>query len=157
MNQVTGMSNIRILVIGLFVFSFYSNIYSQEYKQGIVVSLLSTNQFELKPNGEDKTILVSINDTNPISKDNKIYSDGIDYLSERILNKKVHYVIEKIINDRISVSIIYNCESPETNQSPDELPCNSANFLDIELMKLGFVKYVGENQYLKGISTIKNK
>lgn len=132
----------------LILFSFASIGYGQDYIAGKVVKVITTNSLLLERTDNGQSISVQINDSKSLSEKDDKYKQAIEYLNNKVLNQKIYYLEEKVKEDIFYVSIIYDCTENDGKVIKD-VPCLNASFLDMELMKQGFITYTGNNEFLK--------
>lgn len=135
----------KINILILF-FLFNLSLHAQEYKQAIVKKILTTNKIILESQKSVDTVV--FDDSMSLKKSDKNYDEGIEYLKNNVLEKEILYVIENKNEKIIEVSIIYNCIK-NANVDNNEMPCLNANFLNLELIRKGYIIYVGDNKFLK--------
>lgn len=152
-NPVNGINRyLHYLSIILFV-TYCGSAKAQDFIQGKITKIYSTNVFLIEKEDES-TIKVQLNDTEAILKTDSKYGQAIDFLSQTVLNKEIYYTLGNNRNDDAQdVSIIYDCTENDNKTLKNGLPCLSAKPLDIELIKKGYVRYTGDNDYLKKLNS----
>jgi len=136
----------------LFLCWGYNNIYGQDFVKGKALKVISTNSFLIEQSDSKTNFLVQLNDTKAISDNDKNYSKAINYLQDKILNKEIYFLIGKEEDGIVNVSIVYDCIVNDNQTLNNGLPCLSANYLDVEMIKKGYVRYIGSNEYLKKLA-----
>jgi hypothetical protein len=126
-------------------------LFSQTNFDGSVITITGGNSFKAIDK-EKNTFEVVLNDTALFDDDiqNKLAKD---YLENKILGKNVFITIMSMEGNKIYGSVLYNCKQQRALQyKKNDIPCSEGNVLDIEMIELGFIKYIGQNDYLKKIS-----
>lgn len=137
---------IKVLFILIVNFSF-----AQSNTGGIVTKIISCNSFKMT--SSDKTFEVVLNDTAASDDDNQNRL-AKDYLEKNILGKNVVVTIIKESSNKLYGSVLYNCKQHQNIQyKQNDIPCSEGNVLDIEMIKLGLIKYTGENDFLKSLGS----
>lgn len=155
-NQVNGITIKLSFILSFVLFFSVFTVDSQEkdFKQGRIIKVLGTNSFVIEKVDSGGVFFAEINDTEAISPEEDKYSKAIEYLTRKVLEKEIYFTIEKTRDSILDVSIIYDCIPNDNELLDSELPCLSASYLDIEVIKNGFVKYVGNNEHLKKLKGI---
>jgi len=128
---------------------FMINSQQDEVLKAKVIDIIETNQYLVKDES-DKKYSVILNDTKPCANVAKS-NEALEYVKNKIYGKTVYVIIDKKTGSQIKGSIIYECDELNGNVKND-IPCESANPLDLELIKLGYVTYTGTNKFLKRLS-----
>lgn len=131
--------------IKIFAFLFFMICPQQdEVLKAKVIDIIEANHYLIKDQS-GKEYSVILNDTKPCA--NKKRNEALEYVKGKIYKKTVYVIIDKQTSSQIKGSIIYECD--EVNDNVNDIPCQSANSLDLELIKLGYVTYTGTNEFLK--------
>ncbi|WP_299363372.1 hypothetical protein [Winogradskyella sp.] len=156
-NQVHGIKNNNILYLLICVIFCVTHVNSQEkIINEVVTEILGTNKFSILQKSDSSPIILQLNDTDSLPKNHSKHSKAIQYLESKILNKDV-YVHILGTNDKIyNGSITYDCIPNNDKETRDEQPCLSSNFLDLELIKYGYIIYKGDNEFLKRMGNASN-
>lgn len=139
-------------ILSLLILFFTSVVQAQNFS-GKVVDILATNAFVVERTSGD-SLKVALQDTAPIESAEK-QKLALAYLRQKIHGKNVLVVPSDKITERgeIEVSILYNCEQIEgVNYENEEIPCSRGNVLDVEMIKEGLLRYIGDNAFLKKLS-----
>ena len=126
-----------------------NQLYSQEYIKGRIIEIVDVNSFKIITKGEIKSVI--INDTKVNNDTRKV---GFNYLKNNIFDKDIYVHINKLTDNYIFGSILYNCITSDDFKL-DDIPCIEANNLNIELIRLGYLKYTGNNKFLLKLNQIK--
>ncbi len=129
-----------ILIIVFLILSF--KIYGQDYIKGKVIEIVDVNSFKIISKGNIKSVIIYETVVNA-----KLREKGIIYLKNTIYNKDICIHIDELTDNDIFGSILYNCVTSD-DFILDDIPCIKANNLNIELIKLGYLKYTGNNKFL---------
>jgi hypothetical protein len=141
-------------MIKIFALLFFMNSQQQdEIFKAVVIEILATNHY-IVTDESGKEYSVILNDTKLSSNEAK-NKEALIYVNEKIYKKTVYVFIDKQTNNQIYGSLIYDCE--EANEYLEiDIPCQNANFLDFELIKLGYITYTGTNEFLKQLDRDKD-
>lgn len=136
----------------LILFFMIANLlFAQTNLDGSVITITGGNSFKAIDK-EKNTFEVVLNDTALFDDDN-LNNLAKNYLENKILGKNVFITIMSKEGNKIYGSVLYNCKQQKDLQyKKNEIPCSEGNVLDIELIELGFIKYIGHNDYLIKIS-----
>jgi len=140
-----------ILLSSVILLSF--SLYAQDnsYIKGNVSQILSGNEFVILDSSQNE-ITITLIDTKTVEV-SEVSKKVIEYLNDRILNKEIYFSIERVDDTKILGSLLYNCEAMDNMTfEENEIPCTSGKVLNIELIKLRYLKYIGSNDFLKKIS-----
>lgn len=120
--------------------------FAQSSLIGEVYEITGPNSFSIEM--KDTTSSIVLEDTQVIVAD----SIAVSYLNEKILGVIIIVVPSKIESGKVYGSILYNCEKQKGVSYDSDIPCTSGNVLNIEMIKNGYVKYIGSNEFLKKLS-----
>ena len=146
--------NMRTAIILIFIMQNMLS-YSQNHISVRVVKIVDSNTFIAKDSLNNSKTLV-LNDTRPmkLSKDKK--EQVIKYLEDRILHKEVVFSIDKYREKAIHGSILYNCILYPNDSNDYDVPCMKAKVLNVDMIRLGYIEYIGNNKFFKKLRQIKN-
>lgn len=133
------------------VFIISNSLLGQTQIGGNVTSITSANSFKIID--DQKNIFeVFLNDTTLYNDANLNISAKV-YLEKKIVGKNIVITVASQNDSKIYGSVLYNCKQlPNVNYKQNDIPCSEGNVLDIEMIQLGLIKYIGQNEYLKSIS-----
>jgi hypothetical protein len=150
-NQVVGISKIIAPLLVLFIL-VGSTAYSQNYLKGKITSITGANSFNILTT-EKKVYEIILVDTKAFDEPEKIKL-AYDYLEKNVLNKDIFIIIISEVDSIIYGSVLYNCKQINgIVYNNDEMPCSEGNILDMEMVKFGLLKYVGNVDFIKKITT----
>jgi hypothetical protein len=125
-------------------------MFGQTQISGNVTSITSANSFQIIDD-QKKVFSIFLNET-AVYNDDNLNKSAKDYLIKKIVGKNVIVTISSKKDSKIYGSVLYNCKQlPNIKYEQNDIPCSEGNVLDIEMIQLGFVKYIGQNEYLKSI------
>ncbi|NLN33068.1 MAG: hypothetical protein GX159_05685 [Flavobacteriaceae bacterium] len=116
--------------------------------KAVVIEIIEANHY-IVTDDSGKEYSVILSDTKLSANETK-KNEALKYVKEKIYKKTVYVFIDKQTNSQIYGSLIYECD--EVNDNVNDIPCQSANSLDLELIKLGYVTYTGANKFLKQLN-----
>jgi len=116
--------------------------------KAVVIEIIEANHY-IVTDDSGKEYSVILSDTKLSANETK-KNEALKYVKEKIYKKTVYVFIDKQTNSQIYGSLIYECD--EVNDNVNDIPCQSANSLDLELIKLGYVIYTGANKFLKQLN-----
>lgn len=120
-------------------------MFGQEIMIGNVDKIVDGSSFIFEMDTNMYTVLLK--DSEVLKKE-----ESIEYLQSKILHKKV-VLVENTLESEDTIltnGIMYDCVWYETEK--DEIPCRSANVVNVEMFQYGLLKYTGNNEFLKNIS-----
>lgn len=116
--------------------------------KAVVIEIIEANHY-IVTDDSGKEYSVILSDTKLSANETK-KNEALKYVKEKIYKKTVYVFIDKQTNSQIYGSLIYECD--EVNDNVNDIPCQSANSLDLELIKLGYITYTGANKFLKQLN-----
>lgn len=134
---------IKNLASFIFFLTLSTNIFGQENIFAIVVDVKTPKEIVLLLD-DNSTETVLLNDLVSIKEE---YDSAIVYIEQQVMGKMVVAYVEKNIESRKHVTILYNCQHNPLLES--ELPCTSANNLNLELLSQKYVRYIGNNTWIR--------
>ncbi len=149
---MSGTKRMKLLINKIILISFIlvANFsFAQSNIEGNVIKIISFNSFEII--ADNKIFEVVLNDTSTTGNENQ-NKLAKEYLNKNILGKSVVVTVMYENNNKLYASVLYNCKHLQNiKYNQNDIQCSEGNVLDIEMIKLGLIKYIGKNDFLKSL------